>query len=97
MNSALRTRLTQSHSSFQHSLLPLAESDIGHALTPKLTQLLRVWECIEIERFIPSARGLMGRPRRERQALARAFVAKAVLGVLQEAQIRMEMNYDIKD
>lgn len=95
MNSTLRTRLTQAHSNFQHALLPLMESDVGHALTPKLMQLLRVWECIEIERFIPSTRGHTGRPRRERQALARAFVAKAVLGLSETSALIERLAVDV--
>ena len=94
MNTALRAHLTQAHLCFQHTLVPLAESDTGHALTPKLTQLLRVWECIEIERFLPSTRGNTGRPRRERQALARAFVAKAVLGLSETSALIERLAVD---
>ncbi|MBI2778891.1 MAG: hypothetical protein HYX62_03785 [Gammaproteobacteria bacterium] len=59
----------------------MVEADLGEQLTPKLQQLLRIWEMIEIERFVPSWRGLIGRPPRERAALARALVAKTVLGL----------------
>lgn len=94
MNTALRSQLTQAHHCFQRALLPLIESDIHQALTPKLTQLLRVWECIEIERFIPSTRGNTGRPRRERHALARAFVAKAVLGLSETSALIERLAVD---
>lgn len=50
-------------------------------MTPMLTRLLRIWEWVEIERRVPSTRGQAGRPPRERMTLARAFVAKAVLGM----------------
>ncbi|EQD42139.1 IS4 family transposase, partial [mine drainage metagenome] len=53
----------------------------GARLTPKLEPLLRIWEMVQIERFVPVGRGWVGRPARERTALARAFVAKAVLGL----------------
>ncbi len=81
MNVNLRQRLSQFHSLFQRELMPLVEADLGEQLTPKLQQLLRIWEMIEIERFVPSWRGLVGRPPRERAALARALVAKTVLGL----------------
>lgn len=61
--------------------MPITEADIGARLTPKLEQLLRIWEMVQIERFVPVGRGWVGRPARERTALARAFVAKAVLGL----------------
>lgn len=40
--------------------------------------MLRIWETIEIERFVPSWRGLIGRPPHERAALARALVPTTV-------------------
>lgn len=81
MNLNLRDRLSQFHFLFQRELVPLVEADLGECLTPKLQQLLRIWEMIEIERFVPPWRGLIGRPPRERAALARALVAKSVLGL----------------
>lgn len=95
MNTAVRDSLTQSHRLFQNELLPLVESDIGHALTPKLMQLVKIWEFIEIERFIPSTFGAIGRPPRERQALARAFVAKAVLGLSETSALIERLSVDI--
>ena len=81
MDHKLRARLSQFHTLFQHELVPLTEACLGERLTPKLEQLLRIWEMIQIERFVPAGRGGVGRPARERTALARAFVAKAVLGL----------------
>lgn len=94
MNTAVRTQLTQSHRLFQHELVPLLESDLGHALTPKLMQLVQIWELIEIERFVPSTRGAIGRPARERHALARAFVAKAVLGLSETSALIERLAVD---
>lgn len=95
MNTALRTRLTQFHHHFQHQLLPLVEADVSTALTPAMARLLRIWECVEIERFVPSTRGWVGRPRRERAALARAFVAKAVLGLSETSALVERLNADV--
>jgi len=58
----------------------LREED-HRALTPALEERIRVLEFIGIERFTPSSRGFVGRPPKDRIALARAFVAKAVLNL----------------
>ncbi|MGH7178648.1 MAG: transposase [Tepidisphaeraceae bacterium] len=94
MNTALRERLTQFHRRFQHELVPLVETDVGQTLTPVMTRLLRIWERVEIERFVPSTSGLVGRPPRERLAVARAFVAKAVLGLTQTSDLVERLNAD---
>ena len=49
---------------------------MGEELTSPLKQVATVLEMIEIERFLPDGRGV-GRPAKDRVALARAFVAKA--------------------
>lgn len=94
MNTAARERLTQFHRRFQQELVPLVEADLGQQLTPVMERLLRIWEQVEIERFVPSSRGLVGRPPRERAALARAFVAKAVLGLTQTSDLVERLNAD---
>lgn len=94
MNTALRTRLTQFHLGFQQELVPMVESDLEQTLTPMLTGLLRIWEWVEIERWVPSTRGQVGRPRRDRMAVARAFVAKAVLGMTQTSDLVERLNAD---
>jgi len=81
MNHKLHARLSQFHTLFQHELVPLTEASLGARLTPKLEQLLRIGEMVQIERFVPAGRGGVGRPARERAALTRAFVAKAVFGL----------------
>jgi hypothetical protein len=50
-------------------------------LTPKLIDVIRVFEFVNIERFVPSSQGLVGRPAEYRSPIARAFVAKAVLDI----------------
>jgi len=52
---------------------------MGQALTPKLEQLIRILELARVEEHVASSWGAAGRPPRDRMALARAFVAKAVL------------------
>lgn len=94
MNTALRERLTQFHYSCQHALLPLVMHAAEQPLTPVMERLLRIWEWIEIERFVPSTRGYVGRPRKERAALARAFVAKTVLGLTETSALVERLNAD---
>jgi len=94
MNTALRARLTQFHLAFQHELVPLVEADLKQPLTPTMARLLRIWEFVEVERFVPSARGCVGRPPRDRAALARAFVAKSVLGLTQTSDLVERLNAD---
>jgi hypothetical protein len=49
---------------------------------------------VQIERYVPSSRGWIGRPPRERVALARAFVAKAVLGLSQTIDLIERLQID---
>lgn len=94
MNLNLRSRLSQFHSLFQHELLPLIEADLGEPLTPPLEQLLRIWEMVQIERFVPPWRGFVGRPPRERAAVARALVAKTVLNIPTTAALVERLSVD---
>ena len=94
MNNALHDRLTQFHRTFQQALLPLVEADMGATLSPMMQRLLRIWEYVEIERWVPSTRGYVGRPPLDRMALARAFVAKAVLGLTQTVDLVERLNAD---
>lgn len=81
MDLNLRDRISQFVSCFQRELIPLVQSDVGELITAPMQKLLRIWEMVTIERFVPSSRGWVGRPPRERAAVARAFVAKTVLNL----------------
>ena len=48
-------------------------------MTPKLIDVIKVLEFVNIERFVPSCQGFVGRPTEYRSPIARALVAKAVL------------------
>jgi len=61
----------------QTSLFPWLEEQLGE-LTEKEDKLVSALELIRIERFTAFSRSLRGRPPKERAAIARAFVAKAV-------------------
>ena len=76
-------------------MVPLVEADLQQRLTPTLERLLRIWEIVQVERYVPSSRGCVGRPPRDRAALARAFVAKSVLGLTQTSDLVERLNADV--
>ena len=64
----------------QGSLFPELEEELG-PLTEKQLQLIAILEMIRIEQFLPRFIGCVGRPQKDRAALARAFVAKVVFNM----------------
>ena len=61
----------------QHELFPFLRDGDHLALSPALEKVIWVLEFTQVDRFIPSSGGFVGRPPKNRVALARAFVAKA--------------------
>lgn len=73
----LRETLSQYWLTIQGSLFPWLQEELG-ALTQKQQRLVATLEMIRIEDYCPpNSTGLVGRPPKERAALARAFLAKA--------------------
>jgi hypothetical protein len=77
----MRLTLFQQLSRFSHllqsALFPAVEAEVGElGATARL--LVAILEMIPLDRFVPCSRGWNGRPQRDRQAIASAFVAKAV-------------------
>ena len=64
----------------QPYLFPFLREEIP-PLTAKLEQLIHVLDTIGLEAYVRAEVGGRGRPRDDRRAIARAFVAKAVLGL----------------
>lgn len=69
--------LSQYWLNIQRSLFPWLEEELGE-LTEKQRQLVSTLELVKVEKFIPGVHSLRGRPMKERRAIGRAFVAKAV-------------------
>ncbi|MBF5058612.1 transposase [Candidatus Neptunochlamydia vexilliferae] len=69
--------LSQYWNKIQGSLFPELEEELG-PLTEKQMQLISILEMVRIEQFLTSSFGCVGRPPKNRPALARAFVAKSV-------------------
>ena len=74
---ALVKTISQYWSRIQSNLFPWLKEELGE-ITEKEQKLVTTLELIGIERFTSFSRSLRGRPPKERAAIARAFVAKAV-------------------
>ena len=74
---AMVKTLSQYWLRIQSSLFPWLEEELGE-VTEKEQKLVTTLELIRIERFTVFSRSLRGRPPKERAAVARALVAKAV-------------------
>lgn len=87
MNS--RTKLSQIWTNIQYTLFPVLEEDIG-PISPKHKKLIAVLELVRIEHFLVHrfCRGMIGRPPKNRIALARAYVAKVILKLEFTNQLR---------
>jgi hypothetical protein len=75
----LRQQISQFAHVLQASLFPALQDELGE-LTGPAKRLVAALEMIPLARFIPCARGWIGRPSKDRLAIASAFVAKAVYG-----------------
>jgi hypothetical protein len=74
---ALTETLSQYWFRIQSSLFPWLEEELGD-MTEKEQKLVTTLELIRIEKYVAYSRSLRGRPPKERAAVARGFVAKAV-------------------
>jgi IS5 family transposase len=79
MNATQRAGLLQRWTVIQEELIPELGREM-EGLTPKLGKLIHLLEWVRIEEFVPAWHGI-GRPPKDRGALANALVAKAVLGL----------------
>ena len=77
---SLRDSLSAYWRKFQGELFPFLEETVGFLTVPHQV-LVTVVDMTRLEAFVPHWHGLPGRPLAERAALARAFVAKAVLNL----------------
>jgi len=75
-----RAKIAQFWSTVQGFLFPMLEDELG-PLGSSHQDVVRTLELVRIEDFIPSSIGMPWRPATDRAAIARAFVAKAVLNL----------------
>ena len=77
----------------QQSLFPHLEECLPSPLTEPEKRLVKILELVQIEKHIPvsAKRQWLGRPLQEREAIARAFVAKSVLRYQHTSSLRNEL------
>jgi hypothetical protein len=90
----LRQQITQFAHVLQTRLFPSLEEDLGGELSGSAKRLVAVLEMIPLARFVPSSRGWVGRPSKDRLAIACAFVAKAVYGFTSTRQLLEGLQRD---
>jgi Transposase DDE domain/Transposase domain (DUF772) len=93
MKLTLRQQITQFEHILQSHLYPVLEEQIG-VLDARAKRLVATLEMIPLARFVPSSRGWMGRPSKDRYAMACAFVAKAVYGFTTTRQLLEQLRQD---
>jgi hypothetical protein len=93
MKLTLRQQLTQFAHILQSSLFPALEEELG-VLGESAKRLVATLEMIPLARFVPSSRGWIGRPSKDRYAVACAFVAKAVYGFTTTSQLLERLQQD---
>ena len=93
MNLTLRQQLTQFAHVLQNQLFPAVEEAVGE-LDDTARRLVAVLEMIPLARFVPASRGWIGRPSKDRLAIACAFVAKAVYGFNLTRQLLERLRRD---
>ena len=86
MQSTPRARLMQFAHFLQNTLFGAVEVETG-VLSEKARLLLSVLALVPLSRYVPPMRGWPGRPAEHRQALATAFLAKAVYGLQTTRQL----------
>jgi hypothetical protein len=79
-NMPLLSCLSRTWSHIQGNLFPWLTEELG-PLTETHKQVVTALEVAGVEAFVQAWSGLPGRPPCDRAALARAFVAKAVIGL----------------
>lgn len=89
----LRDTLSNTWSHIQGYLFPMLREELG-PLTDQHQRVIVVLDAAGIEAFVSMWPGLPGRPPSDRHALARAFVAKAVLGLPQTNMLIERLKAD---
>lgn len=94
MKLTLSDQLKQFMRVLQGALFPTLQEELG-SLTEKHQQLVAVLSMIRIEGLIAGWAGGVGRPAKDRRAMARAFVAKAVYNMSTTRQLLERLAADV--
>lgn len=93
MHCTPRQILTQFAHLFQSTLFPAVESEVG-PLSNDTQLLVSIIGMIPLAKYVPPSGGYIGRPQRDRQALATAFLAKAALNLQTTRQLIDRLTAD---
>ena len=93
--SFLHGTLSQFWLTVQGTLFPWLAAELGE-LSGKQKQLVKILELLQIERFVKGQQRGLGRPLEDRQAIARAFVAKAVYNLETTRQLLERLASDVR-
>ena len=93
MKLTLRQQLTQFEHVLQDRLFPILEEACGE-MDETTKRLVATLEILPLGRYVPSGGGYVGRPAKDRYAIARAMVAKAVLGIGMTRQLIQRLRND---
>jgi hypothetical protein len=93
MKLTLRQQITQFAHVLQSQLFPALEQSLG-PLDEKAKRLAAVLEMVPLARYVPAARGWIGRPSKDRMAIASAFIAKAIYGFSLTRQLLDRLRKD---
>jgi hypothetical protein len=77
MKLTLRQQIIQFAQVVQTKLFPVLEEEVGE-WTESAKRLVATLEMIPLARLVPSSGGWVGRPLKDRLAIASAFVAQAI-------------------
>ena len=94
MKLTLLAQLNQFMRVCQGALFPGLQEELG-PLTGKQQQVVKVLNLIHLESCIAGWSGGVGRPAKDRQAIARAFVAKAIYNMSTTRQLLDRLSSDI--
>jgi hypothetical protein len=93
MKLTLRQQLTQFAHVLDGRLFPVLQEEVGE-LDDTARRLIATLELVPLARFVPSSRGWIGRPSKDRMAIASAFIAKAVYGFSTTRQVLERLQQD---
>ena len=90
----LKERISWLMGTVQQSLFPHLDECLPAPLTEREKHLVKILELIQIEKYVShtASRQWLGRPIKERKAIARAFVAKAVMKYQHTSSLRNELR-----
>ena len=90
----LKDRISWLMGTIQQSLFPHLDECLPSPFTAPEKRLVKILELVGIEKYVPISadRQWLGRPIKEREAIARSFVAKAVMKYQHTRSLRHELQ-----